>query len=309
MSRTMNFEKMVENAQKVGTPGAKKETKNDERFYQIILKDGTTSAVLRFIPNHESDDTFFIQEFTHSFKVDGRKLFTKCPTTIGLECPICEYNKENWDNYSKQEQTDRKRKLKYVSNIYVVADPDNKAREGKVFLWAYGISVHKKIMNMIVPPQNVPKPKKSFNVFDFKNGKDFELNVCLKDGNNNYDQSQFSDEPSALCDGDEAKLNEIEKNTYILKDLLPTKESLKSYDDLKQWLESTLTGKRTNRKSSSDADSDYVKDVSTLENTPLNLKMESEAPKNTKAKVETKSKVSEKEPEVKPTTEDEFFTF
>ena len=32
----------------------------------------------------------------------------------------------------------RKRKLNYISNIYVVSDPANPQNEGKVFLFKYG---------------------------------------------------------------------------------------------------------------------------------------------------------------------------
>jgi hypothetical protein len=291
---------MVENAQKIGTPGQKKEIKNDERYYQIIKnKDGNTSSVLRFVPPREEDDTFFIQEFSHSFEVDGRKLFTKCPTTIGLECPICDYNKENWKTYSEKQQMARKRKLKYVSNIYVVADPENPSREGKVFLWAYGISVHKKIMNMVAPKKDGPKPKKPFNIFDEKNGKDFELNVTTKDGYNNYDDSSFSEEPSALCDGDTEKLKEIEKSTYVLKELIPKKETFKTYDELKGWLESVLTGKKQNRVNSQVSggfDNSPLEDVSSLD-------LKFEEPETT---VKNNSKTEE--PLFETTSDDEFFT-
>lgn len=300
MTRTMNFDKMVENAQKVGTHGQKKETKNDERYFQIIKnKDGNHSSVIRFVPPREEDDTFFIQEFSHSFEVDGRKLFTKCPTTIGLECPICEYNRDNWKTYSEKQQMARKRKLKYVSNIYVVADPENPTREGKVFLWAYGISVYKKIMNVVSPKKDGPKPKKPYNIFDEKTGKDFELNVTTKEGHNNYDDSIFSEEASPLCDGDSEKLKEIEKNTFILKDLIPKKEEFKSYVDLKMWLESVITGKKQQKNNSNTQISNF--DNSDLEEiSPLDLKF-----------TEPESKKNEDEKQTQNVTEDddEFFSF
>ncbi len=305
--KTLDFNKLVENAQKA-EPKAKKEYKADERYFTVkVNKDGVMPGVIRFLAPKEEDNTFFVSIWNHSFKVGNRKFFTLCPTTLGdneKKCPVCEYNKEHWNEYSKQEQMDRKRKLKYVSNIYVVTDPGNPEREGKVFLWAYGITIYKKIMNMIAPKNDIPgaKPKKPYNIFDEKSGKDFELMVGLKDGNNNYDDSVFSTDPSELCDGDEAKIKEVKKSVYSLVDALKTEtDKMKPYEEIKKWLDITITGVKP-----SQSNSKVESKVNDEEVWPTESKT-TEKSSSTVQPLELKKDI--KEPTKEASSEDDFFNF
>ena len=56
----------------------------------------------------------------------------------------------------------------------------------------------------------------------------------------NYDKSEF-EEPSALLGGDDAKLEELWKKQYALKEFT-NPENFKSYDELKSKMESVLKG-------------------------------------------------------------------
>jgi Straboviridae single-stranded DNA-binding protein len=308
--KTMNFAQLVENAQKTvekNAIGGKKEYKIDEKYFTVKVdaKTGTMPATIRFISPKEDDSTFYEMIWHHSFEVNGKKFYVTCPTTFQdkeIKCPVCIYNKEHWKEYTEKEQSDRKRKLKYISNIYVVSDPGNPARDGKVFLWAYGSTIHKKIMNIIAPPKvEGMKPKKSYNIFDEKTGKDFEMLVGLKNGNNNYDNCNFSDEGSELCDGDEAKLKAVRESTFSLKEALKTEtDKIKSYAEIEKWLMTTLTGKRPSE--SAPKQEFQVADKELWNNEDTQKQKEPAT-----AKLNLKEDMKE---ETKPaTTEEDFFNF
>ena len=62
-------------------------------------------------------------------------------TTLGQKDPVSEYNSQLWNNGTdagKELARKQKRKLTYISNIYVVKDPANPENEGKTFLFKYG---------------------------------------------------------------------------------------------------------------------------------------------------------------------------
>ena len=137
------------------------------------------------------------------------------------------------DDEDKQTTRDQKRRLKYVSNIYVVSDSGNPENEGKVFLYQYGKKIHDKLMESMQPefPDDAP-----VNPFDFWEGADFKLKIRQVDGYRNYDRSEFSS-PAVLADDD--KLDTIYGQVYPLSEFTdPT--NYKSYEELKARLDAVL---------------------------------------------------------------------
>lgn len=127
-------EKLIKQVEKLNDTGSK----DDERFWKPVMdKGGTGSAVIRFLPTPEGCDLPWAQVWSHAFQGTGGWLIDNCLTTLGQKCPVCEANRELWNTGSKDNQNivrDRKRKLSYFSNIYVVKDPANPENEGRVFL-------------------------------------------------------------------------------------------------------------------------------------------------------------------------------
>ena len=71
---------------------------------------------------------------------------------------MSEYNSTLWGDRADPTETperrqarDQKRRLHYVSNIYVVTDPNNPENNGKVFRFQYGKKIHDKILKMMNP--------------------------------------------------------------------------------------------------------------------------------------------------------------
>jgi len=116
-------EKLIKQVEKLNDGGSK----DDDRFWKPVMdKGGTGSAVIRFLPAPEGCDLPWAQVWSHAFQGTGGWLIDNCLTTLGQNCPVCEANRELWNTGSKDNQNivrDRKRKLSYFANIYVVKDP------------------------------------------------------------------------------------------------------------------------------------------------------------------------------------------
>ena len=223
-------EKLIKQVDKLNDTGSK----NDDRFWKPSMGKGDTgSAVIRFLPAPEGCDLPWAQVWSHAFQGTGGWLIDNCLTTLGKQCPVCEANRELWNTGNKDNQNivrDRKRKLSYYSNIYVVKDPANPENEGKVFLYKFGKKIFDKITAAMKPEFDDEQP---INPFDFWKGANFKLKLVKKDGYWNYDKSEFA-EPSALLDDDD-ELETIYKSLNNLNDFIDP-DQFKSYEDLKKRL-------------------------------------------------------------------------
>jgi len=232
-------EKLIKQVEKLNDTGSK----DDERFWKPVMdKGGTGSAIIRFLPAPEGCDLPWVQVWSHAFQSNGKWMIDNCLTTLGQNCPVCEANRELWNTGSKDNQNivrDRKRKLSYFANIYVVKDPANPENEGRVFLYKFGKKIFDKIMASMQPEFDDEEP---INPFDFWKGANFKLKLVKKDGYWNYDKSEFAPSSALLEDDDE--LETIYKSLNNLNDFVSPSE-FKSYEDLKKRLDYTLGLKGT----------------------------------------------------------------
>ena len=206
-----------------------------------VDKAGNGFAVIRFLSAPQGEDLPWAKVYTHAFQGPGGWFIDNCLTTINQNCPVCEANRELWNTGSKANQEivrDRKRKLSYYSNIYVVQDKAHPENEGKVFLYKYGKKIFDKIMAAMKPEFDDETP---INPFDFWEGANFKVKITKKDGYWNYDKSEFgSQEP--LFDDDDA-MEAVWKKTYYLAEFTDS-EKMKSYEQLDARLKAVL-GKKT----------------------------------------------------------------
>lgn len=213
-----------------------------DNYWKCSLdKSSNGLATIRFLPAPavDGDDALpWVKIFSHGFQGPaGQWFIEQCLTTKNEACPTCESNSELWNSgidANKSIARDRKRKLSYVANIYVVSDPKNPENEGKVFLFKFG----KKIFEKITEAMNPQFPDESpINPFDFWTGANFRLKVRKLDGYINYDKSEF--ESSSPMLNDDEQLEKIWKSEHSLQELISDKE-FKSYDDLKNRLDRVL---------------------------------------------------------------------
>lgn len=235
-------EKLIKQVEKLNDTGSK----DDERFWKPSMdKGGTGSAIIRFLPAPAGCDLPWAQVWSHAFQGPGGWLIDNCLTTNKGQCPICESNRELWNTGSKDNQNivrDRKRKLSYYANIYIVKDPANPQNEQKTFLYKFGKKVFDKIMASMQPEFDDEKP---VNPFDFWEGANFKLKLRKVEGYWNYDKSEFAESGPLLDDDDE--LEKIYKSLYDLNEFTDVK-NFKSYEDLKKRLDQVLGTKGTTRR-------------------------------------------------------------
>lgn len=211
----------------------------DPRFWQpAVDKAKNGSAIIRFLPAApgESDDA--IQMFEHGFKgPTGAWYIEKSLTTLGEKDPVAEYNTKLWNTGDEAKRNivrAQKRKLYYISNIYVVKHPNRPEDEGKVFLFKYGKKIHDMIEDKLHPQF---EDEVKINAFDLWEGANFKLRIRDVEGYRNYDKSEF-DRPSPLSQ-DEEEMEKIWRSCHSLNALL-ARDNFKTYDELKTRLNLVL---------------------------------------------------------------------
>jgi hypothetical protein len=213
----------------------------DNYWKPAVDKSGNGMATIRFLPASEADgdDSLpWVKIFSHGFQGPGGQwLIDNCLTTKNQQCPICEHNSNLWNSgieANKEVVRKQKRKLSYISNIYVVSDPKNPENEGKVFLFKFGKKIFDKITEAMSPEFEDETP---INPFDLWKGANFKLKIRKVEGYQNYDKSEF-ESASPLLDDDDA-MEKIWKQEFCLKDLVGDSE-FKPYDQLKSRLDKVL---------------------------------------------------------------------
>ena len=226
-SRKSTYDKILEETNKVQNTG----NAGDDRFWKPdVDKAGNGYAVIRFLPAPVGEDLPWVRLFSHGFQGPGGWYIENSLTTLGNDDPVSEYNSQLWnrgDEAGKDLARKQKRRLNYISNIYVVKDPAHPENEGKAFLYKYGKKIFDKLNDMMNPEFEDESP---VNPFDFWEGANFKMKIRNVEGYRNYDKSEF-DAPSALLDDDEA-LETLWKSQQSLQEFVAPK-NFKSYAELK----------------------------------------------------------------------------
>jgi hypothetical protein len=218
----------------------------DDRLWKIErYKSGNGYAVIRFLPAPNGEENPYVQVWSHAFQGPGGWYIENSLTTIGQKDPLGELNTQLWATGNKADQEvvrQRKRKLSYYSNIYVVKDPAHPENEGKVFLFKYGKKIFEKISSALKPEFEDESP---MDAFDLWNGANFKLKVRMADGYPNYDKSEF-ESASVLGGLEDEDLERIWKQCYSLDEFV-SPSNFKTYEQLKARLDAVL-GNKTSKK-------------------------------------------------------------
>lgn len=222
--------------------GRKDDSSSDDKnmWYPAVDKAGNGYAVIRFLPPPEidgNDGLPWVRKFSHAFQGPGGWYIEECPTTINKECPVCAYNKILWNSgvdANKEIVRKQKRKLTYLSNIYVVSDPATPVNDRQVKLFKYGKKIFDKINEAMNPQFQDEKP---LNPFHFYEGANLKIKIRNVEEYRNYDKSEF-DTPGPLLK-DEAEMEKIWKLEYSLLEFTNLKQ-YKDFDFLKKKLDRVL---------------------------------------------------------------------
>lgn len=211
----------------------KSKSYEDDRFWTPTRdKTGNGYAVIRFLPATEGATLPWVQVWSHAFQGKGGWYIENCPTTLGLECPVCQANNELWNSgldSDKDIARSRKRKLNYIANVYIISDPGNPDNNGKVKLFKFGKKIFDKLRSSMEPEF---ADEEAIDPFNLWTGRDFKLKVRIVEGYPNYDKSELS--PSGtLCDFDDKKLEQIWNSQYKLEEFVDPSQ-FKDYAKLKE---------------------------------------------------------------------------
>src|SRR6056300_577120 len=132
--------KLVKEVEKMNNNGG---SSGDDRLWKLECdKSGNGYAVIRFLPAPEGEDLPWVKYWDHGFQgPTGLWYIENSLTSIGQDDPVSEMNSQLWNSGRDEDKAvarDRKRRLHYVSNIYVVSDPANPENDGRVFLYKFG---------------------------------------------------------------------------------------------------------------------------------------------------------------------------
>ena len=214
--------------------------KSDNYWRPEVDKAGNGMATIRFLPAAAvdgEDGLPWAKIFEHGFQGPGGWLIDKCLTTKNQQCPVCEHNSGLWNTgieANKEVVRKQKRKLNYLTNIYIVSDPKHPENEGQIKLFRFGKKIFDKITEAMNPQF---EDEQAINPFDLWGGANFKLKIRKVEGYQNYDKSEF--ESASPLSADDAKLEKIWKAEHSLKELTGDKE-FKTYDELKTRLDRVL---------------------------------------------------------------------
>ena len=237
-SLTAKLVKQVEKMNNTGSTG-------DDRLWKLdVDKSGNGYAVIRFLPAPNGEDLPFVKLYSHAFQGPGGWYIENSLTSLGQKDPVSEYNTTLWNNGTdagKELARKQKRKLTYISNIYVVKDPSNPENEGKVFLYKYGKKIFDKLTAAMQPEF---EDEEAIDPFDFWQGANFKLKAKNVAGYRNYDSSEFT-KTEALLDDDDA-LETIWKGQFSLEEFTKA-DQFKSYQDLEKRMNAVLNPSTTRK--------------------------------------------------------------
>jgi hypothetical protein len=224
-------------------------TENTNEFKLQTDKSGNGRAIIRFLPDPvDPEGIFYVSLYNHGFKVGNKWLIENCPTTLGNDnpCPVCEANVELWNSgieSNKGVARDRKRKLSYYANIYVISNPADPSIEGQVKLFRFGQKLLDKIKAASKPEfegDTVILPHNYWEGANFRLiSKTVKTTIGGKEVNMpNYDDSRFEDK-SVFLGGDDDQIEEVHNQLIQIRELVdPSK--FKSYDELQKRFSSVI---------------------------------------------------------------------
>jgi hypothetical protein len=229
-NRGSNINKIIKAAEATNS-GETKSYVDDRVWKPTVDKAGNGYAVVRFLPGAE-DSLPFVRYWDHGFKgPTGQWYIENSLTSIGQPDPVGELNSRLWNSgieSDKDRARTQKRRLHYVTNIYVVSDPSAPQNEGKVFLYKFGKKIFDKIYDQMNPAFADETP---IDPFDMWEGADFKLKIRNVEGYRNYDKSEFGS-AAALLNAEETKLEEVYGKLNNLNEFTDPK-NYKTYDELK----------------------------------------------------------------------------
>jgi hypothetical protein len=199
-------------------------------------KDGTYSALVRFVPNIENPRNSLIKKYVNWLTgPNGESKLVDSPSTVGEHCPVSDafFRLRKSESAVDRKASDKlKRRESYVSLVKIIKDPQQPELEGTYRIFKFGYKIKEKIDAELKPTFGDPT-----QVFDLFEGKNFELVITRQNDYNNYDKSKFSSSKSAIALG-EKTAERTKEDMETIKNELEGAPSLKQFE-YRPWDEET----------------------------------------------------------------------
>lgn len=254
-SRSKQFDQISEKFKEQSNP--EYATEDDRLWYPDVDKAGNGSAIIRFLPAKLNSPIQipWVRVFHHGFQgPTGSWFIENCPTTLSLKqypgvevseedcnCPVCEGNRDLWNSGSEKDKElarERKRKLSFYSNIYILKDSAKPENNGTVKIFRYGKKIFEMLNEKMYPSfEDVER----VNPFDLVEGCTFRLRFKkdVESGYRTYSPSEF-DKPSPLFE-DMDKMKEVYENIYDLSEFVHP-DQYKSFNTLSNRYKKVIGG-------------------------------------------------------------------
>lgn len=211
-----------------------RETKKKEsNIYSPKAKDaadGVYEAKVRFLYNPANPQDSIIHKVVYYLEDKDKKgHYFDSPQSVG-DWNSCVAG-QLWKKLSKSESAlDRKNAEKlnkrdvYYSLVYIIDDKVNPSLNGKVMIFKYGIKIKAKLDKYLNP-----KPgKKKIDIFNFFNGRNFDLNITRQGNFNEYSDAEFEEDNTAIViDGKEVTADD--KGRAALQKLMTGAPNLEEF--------------------------------------------------------------------------------
>ena len=227
-------------------PGGSNATGGDNAIYPFWNISEGTSAVLRFLPDGDPNNTFFWTERQMiRLQFPGIKGGDMKPTTVqvpcmemwGEQCPV--HNEiRPWFKDASLEDMGRKywKKRSYIFQGYVVESPlqEDVTPDNPIRRFIIGPQIFNIIKGALMDPdmENIPT--------DYVNGTDFRLAKTMKGQYADYSTSKWARKERSL---EESELAAIETHgLFDLKDFLPKKPTAEQVDMIYNMFQDSVNG-------------------------------------------------------------------
>jgi len=233
-------------AQMESKPGSNSTpTQSDNAIYPFWNIDEGQSCVIRFLPDADTNNTFFWVErqmirLTFPGVVGGENkpvtVQVPCGEMYGDNCPVLTEVRP-WFKDPSLEDMGRKywKKRSYIFQGFVNENPlSEEAPENPIRRFVIGPQIFNIIKSALMDPdmENIPT--------DYVNGTDFRLAKTTKGQYADYSTSKWARKESGL---DETQLAAIDANgLWTLNDFLPAKPSEEHYAAIAEMFEASVNG-------------------------------------------------------------------
>ena len=225
--------------------GSNSQSQSDNAIYPHWNIDEGTSAVLRFLPDSDPDNTFFWVErqmirLTFPGVVGGENkpvtVQVPCGEMYGDTCPVLTEVRP-WFKDASLEDMGRKywKKRSYIFQGFVTENPLNEeSPENPIRRFVISPQIFNIIKSALMDPdmENIPT--------DYVNGTDFRVTKTTKGQYADYSTSKWARKESAL---DETQLAAIDQHgLFNLNDFLPAQPDESGYQAISEMFEASVNG-------------------------------------------------------------------